>query len=61
MQTEKTGVIYRIYHKESMKCYVGKTTDLINAFASTLMEMDTILRFAGLSRNTERMSFVWRS
>ena len=25
MQTEKTGVIYRIYHKESMKSYIGKT------------------------------------
>ena len=25
MATEKTGVIYRIYHKASMKSYVGKT------------------------------------
>ena len=25
MQTEKTGVIYRIYHKESMKSYIGKS------------------------------------
>ena len=27
MQTEKTGVIYRIYHKETMKSYVGKSVD----------------------------------
>ena len=27
MQTEKTGVIYRIYHRESMKSYVGKSVD----------------------------------
>ena len=25
MQTEKTGVVYRIYHKETMKSYVGKS------------------------------------
>ena len=25
METEKTGVVYRIYHKESMKSYVGKS------------------------------------
>ena len=25
MQTEKTGVIYRIYHKGSMKSYIGKS------------------------------------
>ena len=25
MTTEKTGVVYRIYHKESMKSYIGKT------------------------------------
>ena len=27
MQTEKTGVIYRIYHKESMKSYIGKSVE----------------------------------
>ena len=25
MQTEKTGVVYRIYHKASMKSYIGKS------------------------------------
>ena len=27
MQIEKTGVVYRIYHKESMKSYIGKTVN----------------------------------
>ena len=28
METEKTGVVYRIYHKESMKSYIGKSVRL---------------------------------
>ena len=28
MQTEKTGVVYRIYHKASMKSYIGKSVRL---------------------------------
>ena len=27
METEKTGVVYRIYHKGSMKSYIGKTVN----------------------------------
>ena len=27
MQTEKTGVVYRIYHKGSMKSYIGKSVN----------------------------------
>ena len=27
METEKTGVVYRIYHKASMKSYIGKSVD----------------------------------
>ena len=32
MQTEKTGVIYRIYHKESMKSYIGKSVNPESAY-----------------------------
>ena len=27
METEKTGVVYRIYHKESMKSYIGRSVN----------------------------------
>ena len=32
MQTEKTGVIYRIYHKGSMKSYIGKSVNPTKRF-----------------------------